>query len=208
MTVPPGPVIPVPLLPSRRTDAGIRRRPARCFPFRAADVRGRRPSGQRDKRIRSRARRPEVPFGRMDRTRPRPPHLRRRAPHRNVHAAVGRGEPRVLRQVPLRVRSAAARRHRRRRARRSCPTAIDALAGLELGGVPLATMISQVTRPARRLRPQGGQDLRHLPARRGRRGRRPAPVHHRRRRHLRRRDPRRRRRSCGPGARSSGRSSV
>ena len=29
------------------------------------------------------------------------------------------------------------------------PAGIDALAGLELGGVPLATMLSQVTRPAR-----------------------------------------------------------
>ncbi len=49
------------------------------------------------------------------------------------------------------------------------PDGIDALAGLELGGVPLATMISQVTGLPARVRPQGGEDLRHLPARRRRR---------------------------------------
>ena len=101
-------------------------------------------------------------------------------------------EPRVLRQVPVRVRSRRCCAHRAAHARRWCPPGIDALAGLELGGVPLATMLSQVTRPARPVRSQGGEDLRHLPARRGRRARRPAAVHRRRRGDLRRRGPRRR----------------
>ena len=49
------------------------------------------------------------------------------------------------------------------------PPGMDALAGLELGGIPLATMISQVGQSPDPLRAQGGQDLRHLPPRRGRR---------------------------------------
>ena len=79
------------------------------------------------------------------------------------------------------------------------PDGIDALAGLELGGIPLATMMSQLERPPDPLRPQGGQDLRHVPARGGRRARRPAALHHRGRRHLRRRDPRRRGGAAGAG---------
>ena len=65
--------------------------------------------------------------------------------------------------------------------------------------IPLATMISQLSGLPDPLRPQGGQDLRHLPARRGRRARRPAALHHRRRRHLGRRDPRRRGRAPRAG---------
>ena len=72
------------------------------------------------------------------------------------------------------------------------PAGIDALAGLELGGVPLATMMSQVTGlPARFVRKEaktygtcrlaeGGELDGH------------AALHHRRRRHVGRRDPRRR----------------
>ena len=54
-------------------------------------------------------------------------------------------EQRVLRQVPIRVRPTAALPTSPTRARTLVPAGIDALAGLELGGVPLATMISQVT---------------------------------------------------------------
>ena len=94
------------------------------------------------------------------------------APHRDVHAAVGRREQRVLRQVPVRVRSrrcsrdiAAAcvplvpGRHRRAgrpRARRR-PARHDDVAGHRAAGP---------------LRAQGGEDLRHVPARRRRRARR------------------------------------
>ena len=47
----------------------------------------------------------------------------------------------------------AAQRHRRSPSRRWCRPTSDALAGLELGGVPLATMLSQVTGlPARFVR--------------------------------------------------------
>ena len=51
------------------------------------------------------------------------------------------------------------------------PDGTEALAGLELGGVPLATALSQVTGHPGVLRPQGGEDVRHVPARRGRRRR-------------------------------------
>ena len=69
----------------------------------------------------------------------------------------GVDERRVLRQVPLRGRTGAAARHRAGLAP-LVPDGIDALAGLELGGVPLATMLSQVTgcplgSSARRRRP-------------------------------------------------------
>src|SRR5262249_49087567 len=47
-------------------------------------------------------------FGGHGPRRARPPHLRRLAPDRRVHAPVGCREPRVLRQVPLRGRARAA----------------------------------------------------------------------------------------------------
>ena len=64
------------------------------------------------------------------------------------------------------------------------PEGTEMLAGLELGGVPLATMLSQVTGHPRAVRAQGGEDLRHLPARRGRGDRRAAPHRRRGRGHL------------------------
>ena len=64
MTVPPGPVIPVPLLPSRRTDADIRRRPARCFPFRSVNGRWRRRERSTGRFVQF----GRCTFGRVDRT--------------------------------------------------------------------------------------------------------------------------------------------
>jgi orotate phosphoribosyltransferase len=59
------------------------------------------------------------------------------------------------------------------------PAGVQLLAGLELGGVPLAVAASQVSGFAERVRSQGGQDLRNLPAGRGRRGRRAPDRGHR-----------------------------
>ena len=62
MTVPPGPVIPEPLLPSRRTDARHQAQAGAVFPLPPRrTLGGGRPSGQRDKRAGSLVRRPEVP---------------------------------------------------------------------------------------------------------------------------------------------------
>ena len=44
------------------------------------------------------------------------------------------------------------------------PEGTEVLAGLELGGVPIATALSQLTGIPAVLRAQGGEDLRHLPA--------------------------------------------
>ena len=49
------------------------------------------------------------------------------------------------------------------------PADTDLLGGLELGGVPIATMMSSLTGLPGALRPQGTQGVRHAPARRGRR---------------------------------------
>ena len=64
------------------------------------------------------------------------------------------------------------------------PDGIDALAGLELGGVPIATVLSQITGHTRAVRAQGGEDLRHVPSRRGRRSRRSTAARGRRRHHV------------------------
>ena len=53
------------------------------------------------------------------------------------------------------------------------PDDTDLLGGLEMGGIPIATVVSAQTRAAGAVRAQAGQDLRHLQARRGTR-RRPA----------------------------------
>ena len=47
------------------------------------------------------------------------------------------------------------------------PEDTELLGGLELGGIPIATMLSQPHRPPGAVRAQGGQDVRHLQARRG-----------------------------------------
>ena len=62
----------------------------------------------------------------------------------------------------------------RRRAGPARPRGDRGLAGLELGGVPLATMLSSVTGLARLLRPQAAQEIRHRADLRGRRRRRAA----------------------------------
>ena len=68
----------------------------------------------------------------------------------------------------VRVGPGAAARRSARRWCRWCPTGTEALAGLELGGVPLATMLSQLTGlPALFVRKEA-KTLRHVPARRGR----------------------------------------
>ncbi len=61
-----------------------------------------------------------------------------------VSVALGRGERGVLRQVPFRVRPTSAGRDRRGLAA-LLPPDIEILAGLELGGVPLAAVASQVS---------------------------------------------------------------
>ena len=203
MTVPPGPVIPVPLLPSRRTDAGIRRRPARCFPFRSVNARWPRATGQRDDSSR---------FGRCTFGPWTAPTLARRiyaAAHLTGTFTLRSGvvsheyfdkyrfesDPQLLADIAAGCAALV-------------PDGIDALAGLELGGVPLATMISQVTRlPAVFVRKEA-KTYGTCQLAEGARGRRAAPLHRRGRRHLGRRDPRRGARSCGPGARSSARSSA
>ncbi len=59
------------------------------------------------------------------------------------------------------------------------PAESDALAGLELGGVPIATMAAQVLGlPARFVR-KAAKDVRHVRDRRGWGSRRDAAVHHR-----------------------------
>ena len=52
------------------------------------------------------------------------------------------------------------------------PAGCDVLAGLELGGVPARDDAVAGDRAAGAFRPQGGEDLRHVPARRRRRHRR------------------------------------
>ena len=131
--------------------------------------------------------------------RARGPDLRRLAPHRNLHAAVGRREQRVLRQVHVRVRPRRCCGPSRRPASRSCRPGSTRSPASSWAAIPLATMMSQLSGLPDPLRAQGGQDLRHLPARRRRRARGPAALHHRRRRDLGRRDPRRRGRAPGPG---------
>jgi orotate phosphoribosyltransferase len=69
------------------------------------------------------------------------------------------------------------------------PDEAEVLAGLELGGVPIATAMSLQSRQARRLRAQGSQVLRNLPGRRRRLGRRSQGGDDRRRDHHRRRGP-------------------
>ena len=161
------------------------------LPASAGRTRRRHPSRRRST-VRSRSRWPS-------------PHRIRTALARRIHAAShltgtftlrsGVVEQRVLRQVPLRVRPRAAPRHRRGAARRSCRPASTRWPGSSSAACRSPRCMSQVTRTAGALRPQGGEDLRHLPARRGRRARRAAAVHRRRRRHLGRRDARRRRRA-------------
>ena len=58
------------------------------------------------------------------------------------------------------------------------PEGTEGLAGLELGGVPLATMLSSRDRAAGVLRAQGAEEVRHRAHLRGRRGRRPPPRDH------------------------------
>ena len=64
------------------------------------------------------------------------------------------------------------------------PPDTDALAGLELGGVPIATDALAGHRDPRLLRAQGGQDLRHVPARGGRHDRGAATDRRGGRRHV------------------------
>ena len=186
MTGPPGPVIPCTTLRAwpLAVSGGW---PARCSPrLRSEDGRPRAQGGQpftpemltlgSPRRVRSGAI-PSRPMTSAPSPQPRSTRelaaadLRRLPPHRNLHPAVGRREQRVLRQVPVRVGSGPAAGHRRglppARAER------DRRAGrARARRHPARHDDVAAERPPDPLRAQAGQDLRHLPARRGRRARR------------------------------------
>ena len=141
MTVPPAPSSQCLCFRAGAPMRGIGRRPARCFPFRTVKARWREPVGQRDDSFAS----VDVPSGGVDRS-----DLARRiytAAHLTGTFTLRSGvvsheyfdkyrfesDPQLLADIA--AASAAL-----------VPDGIDALAGLELGGVPLATMISQETR--------------------------------------------------------------
>ena len=170
MTVPPGPVIPVPLLPSRRPDAGASDAGRRgVSPSAALNARG-----PEDRAVNGRFRPVRPMYLRpVDRT-----DLARRiyaAAHLTGTFTLRSGvvsheyfdkyrfesDPALLADIAeARAAARPGRDRRPRRARARWSAARDD----DLPGHAAA----------RGLRPQGGEDLRHLPARRGRRGRRPA----------------------------------
>ena len=109
MTGPPGPVIPCTTFRAWSPAVSGSWQPARCLPASAGDGRRARKAVNRSRRSTPAlsehvGRRYRPGDGRRADARP-PPDLRRLAPHRHVHAAVGRREQRVLRQVHVRVRS-------------------------------------------------------------------------------------------------------
>ena len=117
-------------------------------------------------------------------SRPRPCDLRRQPPHGHVHARA----PAPCRASTSTSTGSRATRCCSARSREAMAPAVpegtEMLAGLELGGVPIATMLSQVTGiPALFVRKEA-KTLRHLPARRGRRHRRTSAHGGRGRRHL------------------------
>ena len=102
----------------------------------------------------------------------------------------------VLRQVPLRGRPGPAGAGGAGDGASCCLTDTELLGGLEMGGIPIATMVSSLTgQPALFVRKQA-KDLRHLQAGRGPGRRRPPGHPGRGRDHHRRRRARRRRGRC------------
>ena len=95
--------------------------------------------------------------------RARPPDRRGVPADGGVPPAVRAGEQPVLRQVPVRGRPGAARPRWPSASPPLVPTGTEVLAGLELGGVPVATALVAGDRAARGVRAQGGQGLRHRP---------------------------------------------